>query len=150
MKIVEKVLSRCPENADRYYLRGRLHLLQNQPDQAAKCFNQSMSLDSSKSESFCGLVWCLIRQGNVKRAQQQLEMAKSLMAGQITAEINLLEVILDLGDKVDLLKRAFNEQTKKLMNDVPDLDLLEQLDPLFCLEIIEQYIQLIDPGKFCE
>ena len=37
----------------------------------------------------------------------------------VSAEIYLLEVILDFGDKVDLLKKAFNEQTKKLMNDIP-------------------------------
>ena len=56
---------------------------------------------------------------NRKRAAQQLEMAKSLMNQTVSAEIYLLEVILDFGDKVDLLKKAFNEQTKKLMNDIP-------------------------------
>ena len=145
--LIGQILDRCPENADRHYLQGRLNLLQDEVEKASKCFNSSMSLDSSKSEAFCGLVWCLIRQGNRRRAAQQLEMAKSLMSGQITAEINLLEVILDFGDKADLLKRAFNEQTKKLMNDVPGLELLEQLDPLFCLQIIDQYIQLIDPAE---
>ena len=74
-------------------------------------------------------------------------MAKSLMNQTTSAEIYLLEVILDFGDKVDLLKKAFNEQTKKLMNDIPDLTLIEKLNPIFCLEIIEQYIGLIDPTE---
>ena len=46
-------------------------------------------------------------------------MAKSLMNQTTSAEIYLLEVILDFGDKVDLLKKAFNEQTGKIRNDSP-------------------------------
>ena len=49
--------------------------------------------------------------------------------------------------KPELLKKAFNEQTKKLMHEIPDLALIEKLNPIFCLEIIEQYIALIDPTE---
>ena len=45
------------------------------------------------------------------------------------------------------MKKAFNEQTKKLMHQIPDLELIEKLNPIFCLEIIEQYIALIDPTE---
>ena len=118
--LIFRLLEKCPQALSQtHYLTGRLHFLQGNVKKAQEMYNKCMSIDPSMIDAFCGLVWCLIKDNNRKRAAQQLEMAKSLMNQTKSAEIYLLEVILDFGEKVDLLKKAFNEQTKKLMNDIP-------------------------------
>ena len=102
--LISDLLKFCPESAESLYLNGRLHLLRGNTKKAQDSFNKCMSADPSMIDAFCGLVWCLIKDKNPKRAKQQLEMAKSLMEAsgesQITSEIYLLEVILDAANKL--------------------------------------------------
>ena len=61
------------------------------------------------------------------------------------ADFYFLEINLSGSNKADLVKQAQMELTKQLGSRVFDLQYLEDLNPLMCIELFEIYLTIFDP-----
>lgn len=145
------LLAKCPEGSQTLCLYGQYYLIQQNAKKAQEYFNRAMSQDSTMVAAFIGLVWCCIKLGNRKRATQQFEMARTMFDTTGVAKVvdlYLLEIHLGNGDnKADLLKQAQLEHTKQLATKEFDLRYLEDLNPLMCLDLFDEYLTLLDKDE---
>ena len=63
------------------------------------------------------------------------------------ADFYFLEINLSGANRADLVKQAQMELTKQLGSRVFDLQYLEDLNPLMCLELFEIYLTIFDPEE---
>ena len=64
-----------------------------------------------------------------------------------TADFYFLEIHLSGTNKAELAKQTQLELTKQLGSRVFDLQYLEDLNPIMCLELFEVYLTIFDPEE---
>ncbi|XP_048367165.1 tetratricopeptide repeat protein 21A [Sphaerodactylus townsendi] len=121
--------------------------LQGKWKEASGWYRQAAELDENTTESLTGVIWCLVLEGKLEEAEQQLEFLREVQ--QSTGKSAVLAYL----QAVIVSRQHKNEQAATtLLNEAADLhfcalqglplsiEYYEKLSPMFVTEIMKEYL----------
>ncbi|XP_077159811.1 tetratricopeptide repeat protein 21A isoform X2 [Paroedura picta] len=121
--------------------------LQGKLKEASVWFRQAAELDESSAESLTGIIRCLVLEGKLEEAEQQLEFLKEVQqsTGKSAVLAYLQAVIALRQNKDEQAARILLSEAADLhfavLNEAPmSMDYYEKLSPVFVAEIVEEFL----------
>nr|XP_056713559.1 tetratricopeptide repeat protein 21A [Euleptes europaea] len=121
--------------------------LQGKWKEASVWYRKAAELDENTAESLTGVIWCLVLEGKLEEAEQQLEFLKEVQQSTgKTAVLAYLQAVIASRQSKD------EQAATTLLNEAADLHFAtlqgvplgaehyEKLSPLFVTEIVKEYL----------
>lgn len=135
--------------------------------QAFALFQESASLDESRTEPLIGMIRCRIYQGMIDDAEKQIEFINEIHpTGERTPEIAFLEGLLNarksfnlppkeatemkIQNSIKLIDEALKLHIQITKSLIPGFEFYIRLDPYFLLSLAEEYLQFVSFDNILE
>ena len=134
--------------------RGYHAQLMGEYDVATDTYRRALKMDESSLASLEGLIYCHIKLGQLRDASQQMEFLEVISSESTKRPMKcFLQALLawhvtqDRGDQLVRLQEAIQRHMEQLKvvvqrGDLSTYGMMEALDPIFLIEIAQEFIQI--------